>query len=174
MDLDRLAREDALLKLAQSTKGADVGAVETLLILTGSAEAVNAGLERFLAGYGLSLGRFYLLLQLIDTEEGLKPSDLAEGAGVRRATVSGLLEGLERDGLVHRSPDPEDRRAVRVFPTRIARGLMDGVLKEFYTLIAIWFGGVSGGGRRTIEGVLDSIVEKIPLSERNLNPDNEI
>jgi DNA-binding MarR family transcriptional regulator len=166
MELRRLKRDEALLAQASRPGNVDTGAVESLLALQAAAAVVNGAVERFLERYGLSPGRFHLLLLLVDEKEGLKPSELADGAGVRRATVSGLLDGLERDGLVKRSGDGSDRRAQRVQATPVARGLMDGLLKEFFQRTGTWFGGVSGGGRRTIEGVLAGIVEKIPEAER--------
>lgn len=175
MDLSRLPKDDQLLAFAHRTKGADPGAIETLLVLQGAAGAVNRALERFLARYGLSPARFFVLLMLMDSAEGMKPSAIADGLGVRKATITGLLEGLERDGLVRRTPDGGDRRAFRIHPTQVAKGLMEGVLKEYYRHVGSWFGGVSGGGRRTIEGVLASIVEKIPENptDEALNSDTE-
>jgi DNA-binding MarR family transcriptional regulator len=40
--------------------------------------------------------------------------DLAEIEGVRAPTMTRLVDGLERDGLVRRFPHPDDRRAVLV------------------------------------------------------------
>ena len=62
------------------------------------ANDMQEGLEQSLQPHGLSLGRFTLLMTLL-REEGhrLKPSILAERAGVTRATVTGLLDGLELD-----------------------------------------------------------------------------
>lgn len=167
MNLERFRRDDALLDQAQRRGNVDAGAVESLLVLLSAADAVRGAVDRFLARYGLSRGRFHVLLLLLDEKEGLQPSDIAEGVGVRRATISGLLDGLEQDGLIRRAGDLDDRRAQRVQATQVARGLMDGVLKEFFSRTAAWFGGVSGGGRRTIEGVLASIVEKIPDVEED-------
>jgi DNA-binding MarR family transcriptional regulator len=38
---------------------------------------------------------------------GLAPHELAKRAGVTRATVTGLLDGLERDGFLSRHCDNE-------------------------------------------------------------------
>lgn len=43
--------------------------------------------------------------------------ELAAAEGVRPPTMTRLVDGLERDGLVVRRPDPLDRRAVRVLAT---------------------------------------------------------
>lgn len=50
---------------------------------------------------------------------------LAEAEGVRSATMTGIVNGLERDGLVRRRPHGSDRRAVRVEATPAGRRLLE-------------------------------------------------
>src|SRR5215467_2207709 len=51
-------------------------------------------------------------LDLIDRTGPLSPSALARRAGLHPATVTGILDRLERAGWVARDRDPGDRRAV--------------------------------------------------------------
>nr|WP_245967639.1 MarR family transcriptional regulator [Streptomyces fragilis] len=44
----------------------------------------------------------------------LAAGDLAERANITTGAVTGVLNRLERAGYVHRQPDPNDRRRVRV------------------------------------------------------------
>jgi DNA-binding MarR family transcriptional regulator len=53
-------------------------------------------------------------LDLISRHGPLGPSALARRAGLHPATITGILDRLERDGWVVRERDPEDRRAVVV------------------------------------------------------------
>ncbi len=53
-------------------------------------------------------------LNLIDRHGPLSPSVLARRAGVHPATITGILDRLERGGWVARDRDPSDRRAVVV------------------------------------------------------------
>ena len=53
-------------------------------------------------------------LDLIDREGPLTPSTLARLAGLHPATITGILDRLERGGWVTRERDPADRRAVLV------------------------------------------------------------
>jgi len=53
-------------------------------------------------------------LDLINRYGPLSPSALAERASLHPATMTGILDRLERDGWVVRERDPSDRRAVRV------------------------------------------------------------
>lgn len=49
--------------------------------------------------------------------DGIPVSELARRASVRKQTMAQAVEQLERMGYVERRPDPEDRRARRVFLT---------------------------------------------------------
>ena len=51
-------------------------------------------------------------LDLIDTRGPLSPSALARLAGLHPATMTGVIDRLERDGWIARERDPADRRGV--------------------------------------------------------------
>jgi DNA-binding MarR family transcriptional regulator len=53
-------------------------------------------------------------LDLIDRHGPLSPTALARQAGVHPATLTGILDRLERAGWIARERDPADRRAVTV------------------------------------------------------------
>jgi DNA-binding MarR family transcriptional regulator len=53
-------------------------------------------------------------LELINRHGPLSPSALARRAGLHPATMTGILDRLERGGWVARDRDPSDRRAVVV------------------------------------------------------------
>jgi DNA-binding MarR family transcriptional regulator len=53
-------------------------------------------------------------LELITRDGPLSPSALARRAGLHPATMTGILDRLERGGWVARDRDPSDRRAVVV------------------------------------------------------------
>ena len=53
-------------------------------------------------------------LELINRHGPLSPSALARRAGLHPATMTGILDRLERGGWVARDRDPSDRRAVLV------------------------------------------------------------
>jgi len=57
-------------------------------------------------------------LDLINRHGPLSPSALARRAGLHPATVTGIVDRLERGGWVARERDPSDRRAVVVRPLR--------------------------------------------------------
>jgi MarR family 2-MHQ and catechol resistance regulon transcriptional repressor len=61
-------------------------------------------------------------------EEGLPLSELGQRMLVSRANITGLVDRLERDGLVVRVVDPKDRRVIRAQITPRAVQLIHGVL----------------------------------------------
>jgi len=55
------------------------------------------------------------------------PGALADYLGLTKGTVSQSLNHLEREGLIERLPDPEDRRRVRLRLTPAGRSRLRGV-----------------------------------------------
>lgn len=77
----------------------------------------------------LSGPRWRLLLRLFMTErmgdtEGLKPTDLSHSQRVSKNTISSLLRGLEEQGLVQRTLDPNDLRIFRIQLTDTGREMI--------------------------------------------------
>ena len=98
--------------LARSGRKVDAG-TEALASVRILAKKMHALMERWADHYGLSEGRFQILMRLNHQTDGrLTMGDLAEMLDVSPRTVTGLVDNLERDGLVKRVDDPGDRRTV--------------------------------------------------------------
>lgn len=63
-----------------------------------------------LAAHGLSMWAYIVLSQLNRQPAGTQLA-LAEAIRYDKTRLIGLLDELERDGLIARTPDPKDRRA---------------------------------------------------------------
>jgi DNA-binding MarR family transcriptional regulator len=70
-------------------------------------------MDRLMSAHGASFARTKLLL-LIARQGPVRSIDLASYFGYAPRTVTEAIDGLERDGLVRRDPDPDDRRAKRI------------------------------------------------------------
>src|SRR5258707_15025942 len=81
--------------------------------LLGAAHAIEDRLESSLAEVGLSGAKFGALNQLVQAKEPLSLSELAAKVACVRSNITQLVDRLERDGLVRRVSDPEDRRSGR-------------------------------------------------------------
>lgn len=72
--------------------------------------------RQLLASFDLTPAQFDVLSHLA-SQPGQHQQDLADHLLVTKGNVCGLLDRLERSGLVEREPDPEDRRANILFLT---------------------------------------------------------
>jgi DNA-binding MarR family transcriptional regulator len=71
---------------------------------------------------GVAPGQLPVLLALFDTDAPTQ-AELARELAVEQPTMASTLARMERDGLVERLPDPEDRRRARVHLTERSRQL---------------------------------------------------
>lgn len=61
------------------------------------------------------------VLAYLSRREGVKQVTLADTLEIQPITLARSIDGLESLGLVERRPDPEDRRAVRLYLTEAAK-----------------------------------------------------
>lgn len=67
-------------------------------------------LGEVLKPYGITAKQF-ALLAFLWKQDGLSQTELSERSEIDRTTLSGMVDRLEKAGLVQRDPSPEDRRA---------------------------------------------------------------
>ncbi len=72
--------------------------------------------DRIMAQKGASFARARLLTRIVEIGS-LRSTDLATHFRLAPRTITEAIDGLERDGWVHREQDPGDRRAKRILPT---------------------------------------------------------
>ena len=68
--------------------------------------------------FATTLPRFDLMAQLERHPEGLKMNELSRLLMVTGGNVTGIVDQLEKEGLVERLDEPADRRAFRIRLTR--------------------------------------------------------
>ena len=71
--------------------------------------------------FNTTLPRFDLMAQLERAPDGLKMGDLSRRMMVTGANITGIVNLLERDGVISRRADAVDRRAYWVMLTREGR-----------------------------------------------------
>jgi DNA-binding MarR family transcriptional regulator len=126
--LNGLPRYEVFLEEAKRFPDIDASACYTYLQLLRTGDELLVLDEQVLNSYGTRHGRFNLLMMLLKYSDGeATPAGLADKTGVTRATISGLLDGLEKDGLIQRRPDPQDRRLIRVHLTAAGRDFLDKI-----------------------------------------------
>jgi len=85
-----------------------------------------------MARYGLTLAQFDVLVQL-QREEGITQQQLADRLLVTKGNVTGLIDRLEREKLVERRSDSEDRRSNLLYLTDSGSAQILQILPEHKT-----------------------------------------
>ncbi len=89
-------------------------------------------------------------LDILDARGPLSPTALATYAGVHPATMTGILDRLEKGGWVVRERDPADRRAVLVRAVR-----------DRYAQLLRLYSGLSRSMNKLLAGYTDNELELI-------------
>lgn len=111
--------------------------IAMLRIKTVSEEIQDSILDVLQQTYHLSEGKFCALIVLHQRgEKGMAPSELAEKVGVTRATISNMLQRMERDGLVYIRPAEQDGRGKIVNLTQAGRDFMEEILPPHYLRVS--------------------------------------
>lgn len=133
LQLKNLPDAKILEKFVARYPDAEVEAVLPFLNILRAGSDLSDALDALLARHGLLQGRWWVLILLM-REDSLTstPSDLAEKAGVSRATMTGLIDGLEREGLVQRLDDASDRRKYSIRLTPSGQQKLDDVMPDYY------------------------------------------
>jgi DNA-binding MarR family transcriptional regulator len=160
----KLPRHEMLLRAARQYKTIDASALETLFALMRVSGDLQAALQVHFNRYKISSGRFTVLasLEFGTLADDAGPCELADHLGVTSATMTGLLDGLERDGLIARIDHPEDRRRMKVLLTTAGKRYLDQVLPDHFRRTSALMANLSAGERRQLIQLLHKVVQQIP------------
>ena len=109
----------------------DFKAMAVVSNLFRAASAVRNHLEReILSRHGLSWTGF-VVLWVVWVWESIETRTIAEEVGTSKASLTGVLKTLERDGLIIKKQSKIDRRLVLVTLTSDGRRMMKRIFPEF-------------------------------------------
>ncbi len=131
--LKELPTSKSLQRFLLRYPDADISAISDFVNLLRAASDISVALDKLLAQHHLLQGRWWVLVLLMREEtQTSSPSDLAEKAGVTKATMTGFIDGLEREGLVLRLMDNDDRRKFLIRMTPAGQQKLDEVMPDYY------------------------------------------
>lgn len=99
------------------------------VLLRGAWFPLNQAFRRRIAHLDLTPDQFTALRWLGESEQLLTQRELTERMASDPNTIASLLRRMEEAGLIARSPDPADRRANHIKPTRRGRAAFDKARK---------------------------------------------
>jgi DNA-binding MarR family transcriptional regulator len=86
------------------------------------------------AGVELTKDQWLILKKVSDEPTGVRPLELARVLGKETASVTRMLDILERKQLLERRPNPSDRRSYLVILTDAGRATFERVLPVVQTI----------------------------------------
>jgi DNA-binding MarR family transcriptional regulator len=119
---------------------------------------LQADIERYLAGFGLSHGRFSILLAIRASSDGtLIGKEIATRLGVSRPTVAKMIGKLRAEGFVRASADRGDLRNRRCELTNKARELLDAVIPGYLDRLRVVSAGLTEQEKRSLITILAKV-----------------
>ncbi len=106
----------------------------------------HARIHTLLEALGLYRGQ-PSVLQALWEQEGLMHTDLARRLQVQPATITKMLQRMEKAGFVERRPDPSDQRVSRVYLTGAGRAVRADVQQVWRQLEEEAFAGFAHAER---------------------------
>jgi DNA-binding MarR family transcriptional regulator len=136
-------------------------ATECAMNLVLTADLIQTRIARLLREFDLTPSSGLALSTLADADAPLPPNQIAERMILTRATITGLVDSLERRDYVTREPHPSDRRMHLVQITPEGRR----IASEFRTVVhshqSQWFDVLNEKQRSTLLKLLEPLQERL-------------
>ena len=122
-------------------------------LLSDTVRTMTRAFSARIAVHGVGMGIFQFL-RILWEDNGLTQAELAERTRMRAPSAAGALHELERRGFVRRTPDPHDRRKIRVVLTHKGRQLYDLVMPDIDLTNRVMLDGFSAAEQRSLKLML--------------------
>jgi len=98
------------------------------------------------------------MLSKLGGENGVNLTELGRRAGLEPSTMTGLIDRMERDGLVSRSNDPNDRRAQQINLTEKGMTIHTRVFAAVDPMLEEAFAGIAPDDMEAAKKVLRNVL----------------
>jgi DNA-binding MarR family transcriptional regulator len=141
---------------AADNPGADPTATELVINLLLAAVLLEGREERILREHNLTVGSLNALEVIAGDPDPLTPTEVARRMTipVTTATMTGVLDTLERNGYIERRRHPTDRRRVHLRLTPEGRRVRDDVVPRLFQQHKTWIAPLTKAERVAVTDVL--------------------
>jgi MarR family transcriptional regulator, 2-MHQ and catechol-resistance regulon repressor len=134
-------------------------ATECAMNLVLTADLLEKRIASLLLPFDLSPATGLVLSILADSEEPVSPNNIADRLIISRASVTSLLDSLEKRGYVTRQPHPTDRRMILVELTETGRQVADRFRPVVHHNQNLWLNVLNEEEQEQLVGMLQRIQE---------------
>lgn len=113
-------------------------------------------LRTYLAQHDISTAQWFLLRVLWE-EEGLSQRELSERVNTTEPTTQSALLRMERQGIVRRAKNPDDRRANRIYLTPKGRKLEAKLIPYAIEVVNVAAQGLSEDELKVLKGLINRV-----------------
>jgi DNA-binding MarR family transcriptional regulator len=111
---------------------------------------------------GISFAQYRVLMHLFFAEQmgdrsELNPSEISDRQGVSRNTMSSFIRSLEKDGLVARNLDADDRRRFNISLTDGGRAIVSKYTRDHLETIDQCFSALTSEEQETLFNLLQKL-----------------
>jgi DNA-binding MarR family transcriptional regulator len=165
--LERMAQSDEVDDLVAQWHAQrpdlDVGPMQVLSRVTRLAKHLDIARRSAFASHGLETWEFDVLsaLRRVGPPFQLTPGALLRATLVTSGTMTNRIDRLTEAGLVHREPDPRDRRGVLVTLTGEGRARVDAALEDLLSGERMLLAGLDDAQRASLSALLRTVL--VPL-----------
>lgn len=167
VDLENIPRLKALMDCHEKHPEINVNAVETCWLLLDSAFKIIKTLGVNFSKYNVSDGKFSILIQLYLKDDYMAtPSELSANAKVTKSTITGLLDGLEKDNIIERRNHKTDRRMVLIKLTNKGINLMNEIIPIHFNLLSELFESLGANNINALRALLETLILSDKLTNK--------
>jgi len=162
--LKELPTSKSLERFVQRYPQTDISAISDFVALLRAASDISDALDKLLGKHDLLQGRWWVLVLLMRQEDFTSsPSDLAEKAGVTKGTMTGFIDGLEREGLVTRLINNDDRRKFLIRLSAAGLQKLDEVMPDYIDKVKLLMNVLSKSERDVLISHARTLAEHVDV-----------
>jgi MarR family transcriptional repressor of emrRAB len=153
--------------LCKRFAGRDLPALDVVFALRITAQQVDNTITEWMADTAGTPARFQILgLLWASGADGVPHKEIVKALEVTRATVSGLMTSLERDGLVKSTVDRDDRRILIATLTSRGRAIVEKAIDSNAASLRAALASLSANELTTLTSLLQRLRQGfIPVRE---------
>jgi DNA-binding MarR family transcriptional regulator len=140
---------------------ASATATECAMNLLLTADLMEKRIATLLQPFHLTPASGLVLSMLADAASPLPPNEIADRLIISRATVTGLLDSLERRAYIRRRPHPSDRRMILADITEAGRQAASAFRPIVHQQEKEWFGVLGETEQQQLLIVLHRLQERL-------------
>ena len=150
----------------QNYPNSSPNATECAMNLVYTVDLMLKRISSLLQPFDLSPATGLVLSILADSDVPLPPNQIAERLIISRATVTGLLDSLEKRGYVQRQPHQSDRRMLLIALTDTGRQVAKAFRPVVHQYEKVWMDTLNSGEQEQLLDFLSRLQANLTNSGR--------